>query len=95
MLGQEPAVLVRCCTASWPRGSSAAAEREQRQGKAGGTHKDWGIPLVFLPNLHRRCWEGEEAFAFLERGGDHTTEGTFPFHTAAETRYWCKMDTGV
>lgn len=68
-LGQEPAVLVRCCTASRPRAWLLPRRGKRRAGKGRSHPQTLGIPFVFLPNLPRRCWEGEKAFALLEREG--------------------------
>lgn len=73
MLGQEPAVLARCCTASRPKGSTLASKGNEKAGKGRSHPQRLGNTICFLPNLHRRRWEGEKAFALLDRGWYHTT----------------------
>lgn len=72
MLGQEPAVLARCCTAAWPKGLTPASKGNEKAGKGRSHPQRLGNTICFLPNLHRRR-SGKERKLLLSWIGDGTT----------------------
>lgn len=79
-------MLVRCCTASWPRGFTAASPGEEKGRERQEAPQRLGNTICLLAKSSQEMLGRRESFCFPGRGPHHcAAEKRFPFHAAPKT----------